>query len=184
MNKPHRRSPSRCLSQASKSKIVSDADLLGLSLKKPAQRSPSRSKTLSKDIDSYLDRSRSDLRDGDDAELLEFARSSLIELKTEALMFIGSSQRTIKFLDKDSANEDLQRQILLSQSRMAELMGKMRETMGEIRGQMETVDEKQKASEEEDRIIRENLVEIKGMIEELKENKGEKNWCTKTCRIM
>ena len=148
----------------------------------------STSKILTKETDAFCELSISYTNDFPEPHctdaILSNARSSLIDLRSEAQMYLDSSKRATMKRNRESVlscSDSIQRHSATTQEHMNQLMASIHESMKEIKEKLENVDEKQIKRDEESRIMRESIFELKDKIEELRENSKGRPGCSKMC---
>ena len=149
----------------------------------------SSSKIFTKETDAYCDLSVSYTSDFPDhlctEVILSNARSSLIDLRTEAQMYIDSSKRAVMKKNRESifsCPEALHRHSASNTEQISQLMSSINESMKDVREKLEKVEEKQVKRDEESRNIKESILELKDKIDEIRAKK--KDECSKMCEII
>ena len=128
----------------------------------------STSKFLTKESEGYCDLSISYTSDfpeppGQESLLIN-ARNSLIDLRTEAQLYLDSSRRVSSKKARDSIvsqNESLHRHSISNSDHLSLLIQNMHQTLKQINRKLEKVDEKSLQRDEENRVLKSSLFELK-----------------------
>ena len=147
----------------------------------------STSKIMTKESDTYCDLSISFTNDFPEPlcqdNILTNARSSLIDLRTEAQLYLDSSRKANQ-RTKDSLSESMHRQSVSSTDQLSVLIQSMHKTMKKINNKLEKVNEKSNKRDEESKMIKDSIVELRDKIEEIKTIKTNSSECSHMCQII
>ena len=149
----------------------------------------SSSKILTKDSDIYNELSisyTSDFPEVHQSELiLSNARSSLVDLRTEAQLYLDCSRRVTK-RNRDSIlsqNESMVRQSVHSSDHVTILLQSMHDSMRKINDKLELVNEKSARRDQESNNLRNSIVDLQEKILEIK-NKKTPSMCSEVCAVI
>ncbi|OMJ80619.1 hypothetical protein SteCoe_19105 [Stentor coeruleus] len=149
------------------------------------------SKIITKDTDPYCDLSITYTNDFPDPlyseAALENAHNSLVDIRSEAHLFLDSSRRlatTRRMRDSFISQPDtIPRNSASSLDQMKILIQSMHETMKNINEKLENVDKKATKNDEESKGLQDSIIELRDKIDDLK-SRIQPQECSKMCEII
>lgn len=156
----------------------------------PVKKGPV-SKILTKETDEYCDLSisyTSDFPEPIGTEvLMSNARNSLLDLRTEAQLYLDSTRRIATKRARDSIisqSDSIYRNSLTCTDPLALLISNMNDTMKEINNKLEVVDEKATKRDEEIKNLKNTILDLQFNLEELSSSKGQYFGCSSMCEVI
>ena len=150
----------------------------------------SSSKMLTKDSEIYSDLSISYISDFPEAHqseaILSNARSGLVDLRTEAKLYLDCSRRVATRQTRYSIfrqNESKAKQSIHSRDQVTSLLQSMQESMRKINEKLEIVNEKRVRSDQESNNLRNSIINLQDKILEVRNNKTT-SLCSDVCVVI
>lgn len=143
----------------------------------------SKNQVSYKNTDVYCDLSISytdDFPENPSVPLISNARSSLIDLRAEAKMYLDSSRRAATKRTRDSISQN---ESVLQNDQLTFLIQTMHESMQKIHKKLEKVTEKSFKRDQENEYLKNSIIELQEKIQQIQKNPSPK-CCSGTCIVI